>query len=201
MDVGVEMDISKYCSGHGSGQNNFKSNVLGYSLIEFLVFLTVISVIAINLVPSLYALLAKERNTILINNIVSALVYARTASIMKQTDIITCQSNNSIDCNNSENWHKGWIIFTDMNGNKQRDPQEKLLRVFTGGNNGSRAIFKGSRGIKYYIKYKPTGRAYPNGSFLICNPEIGTGKALIMANTGRLRLSEKQTNGSAVTCH
>jgi hypothetical protein len=50
------------------------------------------------------------------------------------------------------------------------------------------------------MKYKPSGQAFPNGSFLICNPNIGVGKALIMYRSGRLRLSKKQTNGSAVTC-
>ena len=168
---------------------------LGFSLIELLVYLAIISIFTTNVAPSLNRVVAQERSTALTNTLAGALAYARTESIMKQKNVVTCQSNDGIECNKSKNWHNGWIIFTDNNKNQLRDEDEQLLRVYGSISNGTMATFR-----NYYLKYKPDGRAYPNGSFLICNPSIGTGKALIMANTGRLRLSKKQTNGSAITC-
>jgi type IV fimbrial biogenesis protein FimT len=164
------------------------------------VSLAVISILSINIAPSLSNLVARERSTVLSNSLTGALAYARTESIMKQENVITCQSNNGSDCNTSENWHNGWIIFTDNNKNQQRDPDEQLLRVYAATSNGTNATFRGSSNITHYVKYKPDGRASPNGSFLICNPTIGVGKALILHTTGRLRLSKTQTNGSAITC-
>lgn len=194
------MEVIIHCSGHGTGWSDSNQRKSGYTLIELLIVLAVISILLASALPKFTAIIAQERSTILTNTIAGALAYARSEAILKQATVITCQSTNADTCNNSGSWHEGWIIFIDTNGNKQREEDEKLLRVYSAINNGTRAIFKGSAGIKYYVKYKATGLAHPNGSFLICNPSIGTGKALIMAHSGRLRLSKKQTDGSAVTC-
>lgn len=195
------MEVVKPCPSQTFGWDKIQGQIHGYTLIELLITLAVFSILALNLFPNLSALLAQERSIVMTNNLAGALAYARTEAVTKQMTIITCQSNNGSKCNQSENWHNGWIIFADKNANKQRDSDEPLLRVFHAANNGTQAIFNGSgAGIKYYMKYKPSGTAWPNGSFLICNPNIGVGKALIMTQSGRLRLSKTQTNGSAITC-
>ncbi len=195
------MDVRKYCPGQGFGWDKPLYRSCGFTLIELLITLSVASILALTALPNLSALIAQERSTVLTNSLAHALAYARTEAITKNMTILTCQSNNGSECNQSANWHNGWITFVDINKNRQRDSNETLLHIFAAANNGTQAIFKGSgRGIKYYMKYKPSGRASPNGSFLICNPDIGVGKALIMTHSGRLRLSKKQTNGSAITC-
>lgn len=193
------MEVSKSCPGQGFGWDKLHQHH-GYTLIELLITLAVFSVLALNVFPSLSALLAQERSVVLTNNLAGALAYARTESVTKQMTIITCQSDNGSECNRSENWHNGWIVFADKNANKQREAEETLLRVFPAANNGTQATFRGSAGIRHYVKYKPTGHASPNGSFLICNPNIGVGSALIMTHSGRVRLSKKQRDGSAITC-
>ena len=199
------MDVRKYCPGQGFGWDKplhkNRGFLPGFTLIELLITLSIASILALTVLPNLSAFIAKERSTVLTNSLARTLAYARSEAITKNITILTCQSNNGSECNRSENWHNGWISFVDTNKNRQRDPDETLLHVYAAANNGTQAIFRGSgAGIKYYMKYKPSGRASPNGSFLICNPNIGVGKALIMAHSGRLRISKKQTNGLAVTC-
>ena len=194
------MEVSKSCPGQGFGWDKLQNQHHGYTLIELLITLAVFSVLALNVFPSFSALLAQERSVVLTNTLAGALAYARTESVTKQMTILTCQSNNGSECNRSENWHNGWIIFTDTNNNKQREPEETLLRVYPSANNGTQAVFNGALNRDHYLQYKPSGRAYPNGSFLICNPNIGIGKALIMTQSGRLRLSKKQRDGSTITC-
>ena len=195
------MDVVKPCPSQAFGWDKLQGQISGYTLIELLITLAVISILALNIFPNLSALLAQERSVVMTNNLAGALAYARSEAVTKQMTIITCQSNNGSKCNQSENWHNGWIIFADKNQNKQREPEEMLLKVYAATDNGTQVIFNGSgAGIKYYMKYKPSGAAWPNGSFLICNPNIGVGKALIMTQSGRLRLSKTQTNGSAITC-
>ena len=194
------MDVEKYYPGQGFGWGNLSSNYHGFTLIELLITLAVASILGASALPSLSALVAQERSTVLTNNLASALAYARSEAVMRNTEILTCQSNNSSDCNQSENWQNGWIIFVDDNKNRQRDPEETLLRIYSATDNGSQAIFNGAGGNDHYMRYKPSGRAYPNGSFHICNPNIGIGKALIMTQSGRLRLSKIDTDGDAITC-
>lgn len=198
---GINMDVRKHCPGHGFGRGNFHLQNHGFTLIELLVTLAVTSILALTAFPSLSALIAQERSVVLTNTLAGALAYARSEAITKQTTILTCQSNNGSECNRSESWHNGWIIFADKNKNKQRDPEERLLKVYAAMDNATQAVFRGAFGIRHYMKYKPSGAASPNGSFLICNPNIGVGKALIMTHSGRLRLSKTKTNGSAVTCN
>lgn len=194
------MEVKKHCPGQGFGWDNFSYQKHGYTLIELLITLAVVSILSLTVFPNLSALIAQERTTILTNTLAGALAYARSESVSKQIIVITCQSNNGSECNRSGNWHNGWIIFIDTNNNKQREPEETLLRVYATANNGTQAIFNGAANIDHYIRYKPRGQAYPNGSFLICNPTIGVGKALIMTQSGRLRLSKRQRTGSAITC-
>ena len=194
------MDVKKIYPGQGLGWGNLSSNNHGFTLIELLITLAVASILGASVFPSLSALVAQERSTALTNNLAGALAYARSEAVTKNIEILTCQSIDSSECNQSGNWQNGWIIFVDDNKNRQREPEEKLLRVYSAAENGTQAIFNGAANIDHYMRYKPSGRAYPNGSFHICNPNIGVGKALIMTQSGRLRLSKKQTDGSAVTC-
>ena len=193
------MDVRKHYPGQGFGWGNHSLNH-GLTLIELLITLAIASILGLSAFPNLSALIAQERSTILTNNLAGALAYARSEAVMKNTEILTCQSNDGSECNRSGNWQNGWIIFVDKNENRQRDPDETLLRIYTASDNGTQAIFNGAANIDHYMRYKPSGRAYPNGSFLICNPNIGVGKALIMTQSGRLRLSKKQRDGSAITC-
>lgn len=194
------MEVKKHCLGQGYGWGNLIHKNRGYTFIEVLITLAVASILALNVFPNLSAFVAQERSAILTNELTGALAYARSEAVTKQTTVLTCQSNNGSECNNSENWHNGWIVFADKNNNKQREPEERLLRIHKAEDNGTKATFRGSAGIRHYVKYKPSGSASPNGSFLICNPNIGVGKALILTHSGRLRLSKIQTNGSAITC-
>ena len=200
MDVGVNMDIKNHCLGQGFGRGNLLYKNQGVTLIELLIMLAVTSILLANALPNFSALIAQERSIILTNTLAGAFAYARTEAITKQTIITSCQSDNGRECNRSKNWHNGWIIFSDKNNNKQRDPEETLLRVYNAFNNGTKATYEGAFNRDHYLQYKPTGRAYPNGSFFICNPAIGIGKALTMHQTGRLRLSKTDTDGNAVIC-
>lgn len=195
------MDVKKYCLGQGSGRGKLLFQNSGFTLLELLATFAVASILVASAFPSFSALIAQERSTVLTNTLAGALAYARSESVTNQTTILTCQSNNGSECNRSENWQNGWIIFADKNNNKQRETEETLLRVYSAADNDTQLTFHGSgAGVHYYMKYKPSGQAHPNGSFIICNPNIGVGKALIMTHSGRLRLSKKKTDGSTITC-
>lgn len=197
---GINMDVKNHCLGQGFGRDNLIFQNHGFTLIELLVTLAIASILMANALPSFSALIAQERTTLLTNTLAGALAFARAEAVTKNATVITCQSNNGSECNRSGNWHNGWIIFVDKNNNIQREPEETLLKVYSTTKNDTQAIFNGAFNRDHYMRYKPTGEAYPNGSFLICNPNIGVGKALIMTQSGRLRLSKKQRTGTAITC-
>lgn len=194
------MDVKNHCLGQGCGLGNPIFQSRGFTFIELLVTLAIASIFVINAFPNLSALIAQERTIILTNTIAGALAFARSEAVTKNTTVITCQSNNGSSCTRFASWHNGWIIFVDKNNNIQREPEEALLRVYAAIGNGTQATFNGAGGHDHFMRYKPTGRAYPNGSFEMCNPNIGRGKALIMTQSGRLRLSKIDSDGNRISC-
>ena len=194
------MDVKNHCLGQGYGRGKPILRYNGFTLLELLITHAVISILVATAAPSLSAIVAYERSVILTNELAGALAFARAEAVTKNSTIITCQSSNGSKCNRSENWHNGWIIFNDKNNNIQRENDEPLLKVYAAANNGTEVIFNGAWNRNHYMRYKPGGEAHPNGSFTICNPNIGVGKALIMTQSGRLRLSKLKTNGSKITC-
>lgn len=107
------MDVKKLCLGQGSGQDNLIFQARGLTLIELLATLAVASTLLASALPSFSALIAQERTTVLTNTLAGALAYARSEAVTKNTEVFTCQSNNSSECNRSGDWQNGWIIFVD----------------------------------------------------------------------------------------
>jgi type IV fimbrial biogenesis protein FimT len=117
------MEVRNHCPGQGFGWGNLFYQKHGYTLIELLISLSILSILSLNIFPNISGLLAQQRSAVLTNDLAGSLAYARSEAVMKRTTVLTCQSNNGSECNRSENWHNGWIIFVDKNNNKQRDPE------------------------------------------------------------------------------
>ena len=194
------MEVKELCPGHGTGRGIIFSTK-GFSLIELLVVLAVMAIFLTTVLPDMRNLVARERTTVSVNKLRSSLALARTLAITRHSYIHACPSEDGQSCIRSDNWQQGWILFEDSNHDKQRDDGEAILQVVDPLANGTRISLRGSFGIRHYLKYKPDGSAFPNGSFLVCHPDSGIGKALVIIHSGRVRLSSRQTNGSLVTCN
>ncbi len=194
------MEVKELCPGHGTGQGIIFSSS-GFSLIELLMVLAVVAILLTAVLPDMRHLVAQERTAASVNELRTSLALARSSAITRQTFIHTCSSEDGQTCTRSEHWQMGWIVFEDRNHNKQRDAGENLLHVVGPLGNSTQITLRGSFGIRHYLKYKPDGSAFPNGSFLICHPDSGVGKALVIIHSGRVRLSRRQTSGALVTCN
>lgn len=75
-----------------------------------------------------------------LNQFQSSLQLARATSVSKSTEVVLCTSSNGTSCSGSNDWHNGWIIFTDLNGNTVpnlgsgncADNEDCLLKVVEG---------------------------------------------------------------------
>jgi type IV fimbrial biogenesis protein FimT len=105
---------------------------LGYTLIELMVILAVLSILFSVGLPLMNIFFESNRMVSNTNEIVSGLNIARSEAIKQQMRVTMCQSSNTTSCSGSDQWEDGWIVFQDPNGNATVDAGERILRLSAG---------------------------------------------------------------------
>lgn len=150
---------------HGAGPHRGSR---GFSLIELMITLGVLAVVIGIGAPLFTGMTNSNRLTGASNELVAAFQIARSEAIRSNTRTVLCQSADSVTCSNTVPW-RGWIVFTDANGNNLADPAEIRrvgtievpLEVRTSGNIiNNRIIFRGD------------GLAYSNNALLAANIRV-----------------------------
>jgi type IV fimbrial biogenesis protein FimT len=101
----------------------------GFSLIELMVVLAVISILMSIGVPSFRTLMADNQITNSSNELLYALQIARTEAVKRNSMVSLCPSSDQSTCTGNGSWHVGWIIFIDTNNNGARENAEEIIRV------------------------------------------------------------------------
>ena len=105
---------------------------LGYTLIELMTILAVISILLTVGLPLMNIFFEGNRMISNTNDLVAGLNIARSEAIKQQMRITLCQSDDQASCTATGQWEDGWIVFQDPNGNVSVDPGERILRLSAG---------------------------------------------------------------------
>lgn len=160
----------------------------GFTLIELMVTLFVaLALIGVG-VPSFNSAVKNARLSKSTNLLVTSLHRARSEALKRSRNVIMCANNASC---NSDNWENGWILFVDENEDSKKDSTEELIFQqdqlkgttvrFNGGIGGNSKLGFSSRGT-------PVDKVA--GTFSICDDRNDTGKAVVIANSGRTRYDD-----------
>ncbi len=168
----------------------------GFSLIETLTGLSIASIfgsltIGLTGIASSYAVTAE------LNGLMADMAFARGAAIKHRQTITICASNDGSNCNKKSAWNQGWIVFTDEDRDRRRDPGDRLLLAQGPLSKGTQ-LNQGS-GYFYYMMYRPTGSVYPNATFTFCNGSRYR-RAIIVYLSGRARVSTVSSSGKTLSC-
>lgn len=102
----------------------------GFTLIELLVTLVVLAIITTIALPSFQSIIQTNQARAELADFASYLQAARAEAIREGQIITVCGSTNGTACSGTADvWEKGWIIFTDTNGNQSVDVGETVLKV------------------------------------------------------------------------
>ena len=161
---------------------------------ELMVTITIAAILLGIAIPSFTSIIASNRLTTYANELVTALNFARSEAVKRGVRITLCKSTNGSSCTTSgtDNWSKGWIIFTDQNNNAAYDSvTETLLNVHS--NFANAITMVGDTKVVNYISYKATGQSeLTNGTFQAgtiksCDDRTGNvGINIVLNSVGRM---------------
>lgn len=145
----------------------------GFSLIELLIVVAMMSILTSVGLPSFKSLLGNARLTTTTNAMVTSLQLARSEAIKRQKTVVIRKK---------ETWLNGWDIFVDDKvPNNTFDSDETMLTTF----DAVDSTLSEEQTYANYVSYGSKGRVSAAGHFTFCSGSDY--RSIIIAATGRIR--------------
>ena len=174
--------------------------IRGITLLEATTVLAVTGVSLALLLPSWTGLAARSQVTTTANQLLTNLRYARSTAVMQQRTISLCPSDDGQRCSaNPRGWQKGYLVFVDADGDRNRAPDERLLRVQNAQPPGLRLHSTTGRPA---IRFRSDGATWSsNTTFSICQGSDSAGyRAVVLYGSGRARVADAPPGGRPFDC-
>jgi len=173
--------------GHGTGNRR----ITGFTVLEVLVTLVIATILLLTAVPAFQQFTWKQHMRAAVGNLHNDLLTARSEAVFRNASVVACPGNPVAGCTGSSDWGKGWIVFADGSEDRQRQPDEVLIRQ---GQVFEALTISGSAG-RSSIRFLPDGSAPgSNGTIGFCGrggPQQA--RKLVVSNIGRIRRDEFAT--------
>jgi type IV fimbrial biogenesis protein FimT len=172
----------------------------GFTLIEFLVTLAVMSILTAVAAPQLSALGESAQMRVLNNDLLDHIRLARSEAILRGGRVVICTASSTATCSTSTGWHQGWLVFVDTNNNGKLDIGERPLRHRPPAPSGW--TMNSSSTISRYVSYDALGStrmlsgAFQAGTVTICRTGSSRTKPrqVIINSVGRSRSQDAPSN-------
>lgn len=163
----------------------------GFTVLELIVTMAIIAVLLTTGVPAIEAYGLNLRMKTAMDQLQTDLKLTRGHAISHNIKTVICPANDSNDCSGQSAWQDGWIVFTDINGDRQKQDSEPLLK-YSGAL--ARLNINSSRS-RTYLRFFPNGSAPGSNITIRFCDRRGAAKAgtITVSNSGRIRM---QTDGS-----
>jgi type IV fimbrial biogenesis protein FimT len=159
----------------------------GFTLTELMIALAIAGILAMIGAPAMGSLLARTQDSGIETAIAAGLRGARNAAVMRNARVLVCPSLDGRLCGSGADWQHGWIIAQDADHDGQPDAGSAILDVEAAMPAGTRVITSAGR---RRIDFQPSGSAGgSNVTFTICHARERDGRAVIVANSGRVRVA------------
>ena len=160
----------------------------GFTVLELLVTLSIAAILLAAGVPSLQQFTWRQHMKAAVGSLHNDLLLARSEAVFRNLETVACPGDPASGCAGTSDWSRGWIVFGDGNGDRQRQLSETLLRH---GQGFERVRIVGSSGrssVRFFADGSAPGS---NGSIAFCG-DGGPPQAwrLVVSNVGRVRAAE-----------
>jgi type IV fimbrial biogenesis protein FimT len=171
----------------------------GFTLLEALSTVSVGAILLCIGIPSFQHFVAGNAMTAARNSVVTHLHLARSEAVKRNITAVLCPSLDGLGCLDSMEWHGGFMLFSDSNGNRIYDSGEQMLR-FKPHDFGNIRVRTTTRRRSIAFHADGSARGY-NATFTFCDKTGQVSpRAILLSNTGRPRLSDKGSKGKILDC-
>lgn len=156
----------------------------GFTLIEGLIALAIVALLVGVAVPAWSSASesahAGAAQAALLDSLVLAIDHAATSG----TEVVLCPGDAS-GCRDTIDWSSGWVAWSDLDGDRVREPGEALLRSQPP--LGGKVHLRSTSGRRRLVFQPNGGNAGSNVTFTLCDGRgPARARALVLANDGRL---------------
>ena len=158
----------------------------GFTLIELIVTLAVVSILLLTGIPALNQMTTSNRLVTQINSIAGSLSLARSESIKRGESITLCGSTDGETCDTS-NWESGWIVFSDADNNAVLNSASELMLKIVDPFSGGSTLRLSQSDSASVVRYKSDGSLRDidpaitsinnMGTFTLCDSSASVTKA------------------------
>ncbi|MBI3773515.1 MAG: GspH/FimT family pseudopilin [Gammaproteobacteria bacterium] len=172
--------------------------ISGFTLIELMITLAVTAILVTIGVPAMQQLIAGNRLTVETNDLITDLNLTRSEAIRSGQPATICKSSNGQNCESNTDWHQGWIVFRDIDGNHQLNNDETIVRHHGPLTQNTTINLKKSGVSTDHVLFEADGKPNgQNGSFYLCN-SAGITRVAFTA-PGRIRTEPSKDSTQCAT--
>ena len=169
----------------------------GFTLIELIVTISIVSILASIAIPSFTGMIKSNRISAGTNELVSALFLARSEALKRSNPVSICTSIDQATCSGGTDFAKGWVIFLDCDddgvmdlgansvacdSDGVTDDREEIIRV-----HDELSGLNIKAGAKQFMTYTFAGRSEAFSFEVKAKGEAAVKKTIILNRTGRVR--------------
>lgn len=160
----------------------------GFTVLELMIVISIAAILLVMGIPAFQDFGMRQRMSAAIQLLHTHLVLARHEAINRNADIIICPGDTERACTDSGDWSAGWLVFSDLNGDRQYQAGETLHRAEPG---LEQLVIHSSSG-RSSLRFYPNGSAPgSNGSITFCDLRgPAHARKLVISNIGRIRRDE-----------
>ena len=190
--------MSKYTGSGESPGSPSLGRQRGFTILELMFTIAVLAVMASLAVPSFLETIRANRIVTDNNELIAALVLARSEAIKRGQRVTVCPSADQASCAGGGGWEQGWIVFVDPAGVGVVDAGEPVLRAW---DPLERTTIRAAGSFSDWVSFVGSGetRATPNNndSFYVCGDDgdLARGRTI---NVGLL--GHPSTERGALVC-
>lgn len=167
----------------------------GFSLLEQLIVLLILGIVVSAAIPGFAHLRKDWQITTATNEWMAILQKAKFESIASGQRVILCTTDGTLACSNSGLWSDGYLMYLDLNINRQLDVTDTVVVLNSG--TPSRVVVRGNGPVARYVQFHPDGMArlfnggFQAGTITLCmagETDPRYFRQLVLSAPGRIRI-------------
>lgn len=148
----------------------------GFTLIELMITLFIMSILISIAVPSFSYLIKKNNVEALQSQLSSAVATARSEAASRNVLVSICKSSNGTGCDGTDAaaWPNGWIVFTNKDNDAVVDDEDEIIDVFESRGNSTLKSTEAADADENAIKLSFSSQGFLIGEeviFTVCEPD------------------------------